>query len=109
LDSRSVGRLPHESAEGVDFFDELAFCETADRRVARHAPDRSADHRDERDAKSAARGDARRFRAGVSAADHDDIESTMVRHRSTWNSLGNERCSTWNIYLPMQKRPKISR
>lgn len=39
LDAAGVGDLPHQTIEGVDLTDQMAFAETPDRRIARHRPD----------------------------------------------------------------------
>src|SRR5439155_17218720 len=74
LNARAVRRLAHQSAEGVDFFDEVSFGESADCWIARHATDRAAQHRDHRHTNPAASADACRLGSGVTTADHDDIE-----------------------------------
>jgi len=39
LNPRLIGRLGHLSAQGIDLFDEMAFAQPADGRVAGHIPD----------------------------------------------------------------------
>src|SRR5207302_2269247 len=83
LNAGAVGRLPHQSAERVDFFDEVAFGETADGGIARHSSDGLALHRHQRNRRSATRANARSFGAGMATADDDHVKPRI--HRSTWN------------------------
>ena len=83
LNGGAIGGLAHQPAEGVDFFDEVAFRETADGRIARHAADRGALHGDHRHARPAPGAHPGGLGPRVAASDHDDIE--VARHGSTWN------------------------
>jgi hypothetical protein len=74
LDACLIGCLPHQSAEGVNLFDEVAFGQTADRGVARHASDGIAKHRHERYTRTTARANASSLCAGMAPTDDDDIE-----------------------------------
>ena len=78
LDAGAIGRLAHQAAERVDLLDEVSLGQTADGGVARHPADGVAQHRDHGHAGAAARADARRFSAGVAAADDDDVELRVM-------------------------------
>jgi hypothetical protein len=86
LDPGAIRRLGHESAESVDLFDQVPFCQTADCRIARHPADRLAQHRHQRYARAAASTDAGSLSAGVPSANDDHIKhvsrGTVARKRS---------------------------
>src|SRR5688572_13248202 len=74
LDSGLVRGDRHGTVEGVNFLGEMALTDTADRWVARHLPERFDAVSEEQGATTEARGGQCRFRAGMTAADHDDVE-----------------------------------
>src|SRR3546814_1758668 len=57
-----------------------SLAESADRRVARHRPDRRRIETDERDARAEPRCCGGGLGPGVSTTDHDDIESSATLH-----------------------------
>ena len=74
MDRRSIGGAGDQAVEGIDLAHQMALAEPADRRIAAHRADRAEVEADQRHARAHARGDRRRFAAGMAAADHDDIE-----------------------------------
>jgi hypothetical protein len=73
LYARLVGDAAHEAVKGVDLADEVAFAETADRRVARHLADRRRLVGRKEGLCAHARRRRRGFAAGVPASDDDDV------------------------------------
>jgi hypothetical protein len=73
LDAGAVGRLPHQPAQRVDLLDQVSLGQATDGRVARHAADRFAQHRHHGHTGAAAGANPRRLRAGVPAADDEDV------------------------------------
>ncbi len=63
----------HFAAQGVQFVDEVAFGESADRGIAGHAREGVPARGDEKGGAPHARGDKRRFAPGMSAAHYDYI------------------------------------
>src|SRR5271170_1271496 len=70
LDADGVGDLAHDSAERVDFADEMALGDAADGGVAGHLRDEVEVEREERRAQAHARRSDGGFAAGVSRADY---------------------------------------
>ena len=68
---RSAGDDP---VERIDFADQMPLPQSANRRVAAHRANDIEVKTDQRGARTHARGNGRGFHAGVSAADHDDVE-----------------------------------
>ena len=73
LDAGGIGGARHDAAERVDFLDQVALADAADRRVAAHRADGLDVVREQQRARTGARGRERGFGAGVAAADHDDV------------------------------------
>ena len=73
LDAGFVGDEAHQAAEGVDLADDLALAEAADGGVAGHAAEGGAVVGDEDRARTKIRRRPGGFRAGVSAADDQDV------------------------------------
>ena len=90
LDAALVGDAPHQTIQSVDFTDQMAFAQPADRRIAGHGADSGKSVSHQRDFRAHASARGRGFTAGVAAADHDDIESVMnwVRHRPVLAEAG---------------------
>src|SRR3546814_2957824 len=61
----------------------MSFAESADRRIAGHGADRFAREADQSDGRAHARGGCRGLRAGVAAADDNDVE--LSRHGWAFN------------------------
>ncbi len=106
--------------ERVDFLDQVALADAADRGVAGHLPERLDVVGEQQRARAHARGGERGFGAGMAAADDDHVETIGEIHSeehyrrvkrefyakavsrptgSTWNVAGKSPCSTWNIPL----------
>ncbi len=73
LNSGCIDRSTHQSAQGVDFADDLPFGDTADRRIARHLPDRVQIGRQQCRFRTQPRGGGRGFGSRVTGPDHDDV------------------------------------
>ena len=74
LDPGGVDRQAHESTQRVDLADEMSFRGAADGRVARHQRDGVRRERTQADAASHPRGRPRRFAAGMTRPNHDDVK-----------------------------------
>ena len=85
LNRRSVGGLSHQSVECIDFPDQVAFPEAADRRIAGHFPNAGKMMGDERGGGSAPRRCGGCFAAGVAAADDYNVK---VPHSGTQLNAG---------------------
>ncbi len=87
-DAGGVDGSAHDAAEGVDLAHDLPLREAADRGVTAHLADAGGIHGDQRDAahpppREHRRGGPRRFRSGMTAADHDDLVLLVHRHSIT--------------------------
>jgi hypothetical protein len=78
LDCRGVGVQSHESAERVNFTNDMAFGESADGGVARHLADGVEVLRKHDDLASEAAGCHGGFNSGVSCADNCDIVNFRI-------------------------------
>jgi hypothetical protein len=67
--------LRHGAAERIDFLDQVALADAADRRVAAHRADGFDVVGEQQGARTGARGRERGFGAGVATADHDYVEA----------------------------------
>jgi hypothetical protein len=76
LDAGAIRRQTHDAIESIDFADEVALAEPADRWVAGHRPDGGERMGDERRAGANAGGSSGSFGAGMAAADHDHIQGS---------------------------------
>ena len=90
LDAGAISRERHRTAERVDFLDQMAFADAADRRIAAHLAERLDVMREQQRAGAHARGRQCRFGAGVSAADHDHVESFGEAHGVESNGYFSE-------------------
>ena len=82
----TVGVASHFAAEGIEFVDEVALGESADRGVAGHAGDGGEARRNEQRGFAHAGGDERRLGAGMSAADDYYLWSIGI-HRGDYSKL----------------------
>jgi hypothetical protein len=80
LDTGPVYHAAHYASEGVYLSYDVAFCDTAYRRIARHLSDQIQIHRDQGRLGSEARRSRGRLTSGVPRTDHDHIEG-LVEHR----------------------------
>ncbi len=83
LDARLVGRDRHRAAQRVDLLDQVALADAADRRIARHLPQRFDAVREQQRLAAHPRAGERRLGAGVAAADDDHLESRREEHDFT--------------------------
>ena len=74
LDAGGVDGQAHRAAEGVDFADDLPLAHAADGRIAAHLGDGVEVAGQQRGLRAQPRRRQRRLRAGVSAADHQNVE-----------------------------------
>ena len=81
LNAGLVGSQGHGAAERIDLLDEVALADAADRRVATHLPQRLDVVGQQQGAATHARCGECGFRAGMAAADDDDIEVLRMEHR----------------------------
>jgi hypothetical protein len=80
LDSGAVGRSAHDAVECVDFLDEVALADPADRRVARHRADRFDALRQQQRRRAGTGRSRRRLGSGMTAADDDHVEVIREPH-----------------------------
>ena len=80
LNARSVNRLTHQSAESVDFTDDLPLGQPADGGVAAHLRDGVAAHGQQQCSRTGFRRGPCRFRPGVPAADHNHVIFLRICH-----------------------------
>ena len=79
LDAGLVGGDRHRAAQRVDLLDEVPLADAADRRVARHLPERLDVVRQQQRAPAHARAGERGLGAGMAAADDDHVETLLER------------------------------
>jgi hypothetical protein len=80
LDSGFVRRQRHGAAQCVDLLDEVSLADTADRRIARHLPQRFDAVGKKQGASAHARRRERSLRACVAATDDYDLEPRWEQH-----------------------------
>ena len=78
LDSGAIGGRPHRAAEGVDFFDEMAFADAADGGIARHLAEGVDILSEQQNARAGAVGGEGGFEPGMTAAHDKNIEPRIV-------------------------------
>ena len=93
LDSYGVGDFAHDSAEGVDFADQVAFGDASDGGVARHLRDEIDVEGVKGSLESHAGAGYGGFAAGVSGADDDDVEMFSELHVAFILQAGKEKSS----------------
>src|SRR6266851_5105010 len=74
LNPSLVDRTTHQAAKRVDLAHEMTLRRAADRRIARHMRNRVGRHRAESDAPAKTSRSVRRFAAGMTRSDHDDVK-----------------------------------
>src|SRR5205085_7408272 len=86
----------NQAVERVQFADEVALADPADRRVAAHLADVVGAERDQANARTPPGRGRRGLAPGMAGADHQNVKhgEALHGHRSTWNS-----------HLPRQNRP----
>ncbi len=80
MNSGSIGGPPHQSAQGIDLAHQMALADAADGRIAAHLAERVDTVREQQGAGASACSGKRRFDTGMTATDHDDVESFAVLH-----------------------------
>ena len=80
LDASLIGSQCHGATERVDLLDEVSLADATDRGVAGHLPERLDAMGEKQRAASHARRSKRCLSAGVTAADHDDVELRRKFH-----------------------------
>ena len=74
LNAAGIRDPAHQAVQGVDFADQMALAETADRGIAGHGADGRKTMGHQRRLRAHAGSRARGLAAGMAAADHDDVE-----------------------------------
>src|SRR5262249_18919395 len=77
LDAALIGDAAHQPIKGIDLADEVPLPQPADRRIAGHRPDGREPMRHQRRAGAHARRRGCGLTAGMTAADHDDVEARV--------------------------------
>jgi hypothetical protein len=95
VDRTGIGGTGNDAIEGVDLAHEMALAQSANRRVAAHRADLVGIETDQRRAR-ACRAASGRLDAGVTAADHNDVEGMHAPALSLC-ALWVKVCFTWNI------------
>ena len=92
LDAGAVGRTRHDAAEGVDFFDKVAFADAADGGVAAHLADGFDVVCQQQGACAHAGSSASGFNAGMATADNEDVVMDGVFHGCSGSCQSGGRC-----------------
>jgi hypothetical protein len=77
LDAAFIGYMAHQAVQSVDFSNQMAFAEAADGRIAGHGADGGESVRHERRFGAHTSTCGRGFTAGMAAANHDNVESSL--------------------------------
>ena len=88
LDAALVSSQGHGAAQGVDFFNQMAFANAANRGVTAHLPQGFDVVREQQGAAPHARRCQRSFGAGMAAADNDHIKVLGIQHGARVQSEG---------------------
>jgi hypothetical protein len=80
LNPALIGCGRHGAAERVDFLDQMAFANPADRRIAAHLTERFDVVGQQQRLCAHARGGQSGLRAGMTAADNDDVKFSGIKH-----------------------------
>jgi hypothetical protein len=83
-----IDRPRHRAAHCIDFPRQVSLADPADGRIATHLPKRSDVLRNKKRARTGPRGSECRFRSGVAAANHNDIDFGI---HDTGQKLSNTR------------------
>ena len=78
MDGGAIGGLGHDPTHCVDFPDQVAFPNPADRGVATHLAEIVGPEGQQRDARTPARRSASRFAPGMAAADDQHVEHSRA-------------------------------
>ena len=99
LDAALVGGDRHRAAQRIDFLDQVALADAADRRVAAHLSERLDVVRQQQRLAAHAGGRQGGLGAGMAAADDDDVEFLGVEHLDGPASSGEPRANP-RFYRP---------
>ena len=92
MDARLIGSERHRAPERVDLLDQMALSDAPDRGVARHLAQRLDVVREQKRAATYAGRGERGLRAGMTAADDNDVETHGKLHGFAWKAARrNER------------------
>ncbi len=80
LNAGAIDDARHDSAERIDFSNEMSFADSADRGIAGHLSDQIQVERQERSVRAQTRSGGRSFTAGMSGANHDHIKNFVEDH-----------------------------
>jgi hypothetical protein len=83
LDAALVRGRRHRAAQRIDFLHQMAFANTADRRIAAHLAEGFDVVRQQERLVAHARGSQSGFGAGVAAADDDYVKFSGIKHRGS--------------------------
>jgi hypothetical protein len=100
LNAGTINDATHDAAEGIDFAHEVAFADTADRRVTRHLADEVEIERHERRFRTKAGRSGCGFAAGMTAANHHDIEDFIKSHEHLSLTSATSRCKRSRRSVP---------
>src|SRR6185437_8243192 len=73
LDADGIGELTYDAAERIDFADQMALGNAANRRIAGHLRDQVKVHGDHCGRQTQTRARTRRFATGMASAHYDDV------------------------------------
>ena len=82
LDAGDIGGLGHDTTQGVDFLDQMALADTANRRVAAHVAEGFHVVAEQQGLHAHARGGQGGLGTGMATADHDDVETGREVHHA---------------------------
>jgi len=94
LDAALVGGQRHGAAHGIDFLDQVALADAADRGVAAHLPQRFDVVAEQQSLAAHAGRRQRGLGAGMAAADDDHVKFLRVKHGQTsrgWHRTGRQQ------------------
>ena len=74
LERGRIGDAPHGAAEGVDFANDVSFCDSADRGVAAHLRDMVKIDCEHQRGRAGSGGSERGLACGMTAAHHDYVK-----------------------------------
>jgi len=105
LDAAFIGGQRHGASQGIDFLDQMAFANAADRRVATHLTQGLDVVRQQQGLAAHAGGRQRSLGTGVAATDHDHIKNLGIKHRGTSHATDQIVGTRTNIQTIDRSRP----
>ncbi|MGC0321910.1 hypothetical protein ABIG06_002539 [Bradyrhizobium sp. USDA 326] len=94
LDATGVAHATHQAIQGIDLSDEMTLAETTNGRIAGHRADRRETVRHQNGRRPHPRSSGRGLTAGVTAANHNDVETLSL-------------CSHSRTSIPERKKPEV--